>query len=98
AITQLPDHFHVIVHPLAQALGLDIFSGLFEISGLRGQLILYLIKHLLYDILWSEVEIGREDGRILQDADPLPVVNVKALDLVDLVAKETDAVTVIDIR
>ncbi|OPZ95551.1 MAG: hypothetical protein BWY71_02200 [Planctomycetes bacterium ADurb.Bin412] len=97
AVTQFPDHLQVVFHPFADPLRFDVFTRVFEISCLRRCFILYLVDHLLYDILGSYIEVGGEDGGVLYGTDPLAAAQFQGIDRFNLVAEETDAVTEINI-
>ena len=76
AITQLADHFNVIVYSFSYSLRFNIFPLRFKIFYLGIHFILYLINHLLQIILRSHIKIGREDRCILHYTDPLAAYHI----------------------
>ena len=66
AINPVPGSSPGRIPPVPHPLRFDVFTLVFEISCLaRRCFILYLVDHLLYDILGSYIKVGGEDGGVL---------------------------------
>ena len=97
-VTKFPYHFKIIVHPFTDALRFNIFSAFFEVFYLGRTFILYFTDHLCHHVFRRQVEVCRKYGGVFNCADSFATAQLKRFNAFDLIAKETDAVTKINIR
>ena len=91
-IAQLPHHLNVVVHPVLQPLGLEPLPHLTEILRLTEHIVLNLHDGSIHLVLRGDEDVGREDGDLGDLLDTAAGDRVEALDGVDLIVPEHDAV------
>ena len=97
AVSQFPDHLHVIGNTLMQPLGLEHPAFLLKESHLLGQVILYLAYGLLLCLMAGHEEIGRIDLIILKRSHALQSLWFEFLDGLYLISPEGDAQNLVGI-
>ncbi len=87
----LPEHLHVVLGPLLDALRLDEFALALEELHLVPHLREDLLDGGVHDFRVDDIVGGRVNGSMLQDAVDLSGQSVDLADAVDLIAKVLDA-------
>ena len=97
AIAEFFHHFQVEGCPLLDPLGFQKTPFLLKVLDLAMQFILDLVHDLVYAFPRGHIQVGREDGGVLQGGDAMARFRLDLFDLLDLVAEEGHPITVLDI-
>ena len=97
AITQFLNHLKVITYSFLYSLRFYMLTYFFEIFHLCHHLVLYFIDDLLHLLLGGYIEVGRENGCLIEDQYTFAGFGLKSLYIFYFISEEGDAVTIIDI-
>ncbi len=97
AITQLFDHFEVVLDPLLEPLGVLLFAALHKEIVLGGEVVLDLDHGRVDPVAGGDEDIGGIDGHAIELREPLAGHGVDGMDLFDGVAPLHDAIGFISV-